>query len=80
MSTTSRYITEGALVEVTSIVPDGWDRSQVEVVYGIIVKNPEHSQITMFPEVHVYLIKSQKIRQFPIDSIKIISPITDSVT
>ena len=68
------HIEKGDLVKVKITNPNGWDRNEIETHYGIVIEKPEKSQITMFPEVSVYLMKMGKIKTFPAGAVEIISP------
>ena len=70
-------IEKGDLVKVKITNASGWDRYETEFYYGIVIGSPEKSQITMFPEVSVYLMKMKKVKTFTAGAVEIISPHND---
>ena len=67
------YISKGDLVKVEIWSTTGWGRNEVTHEYGIVIGEPKNSQITLFPEVNVYLLKEKRIQTFQAGSLEIIS-------
>jgi len=66
--------TEGDLVEITTISYTGWKDVDTTLCYGFVVATPDKMQLSLFPQVNVYLIKSGTVKAFSSRIVKIISP------
>jgi hypothetical protein len=65
-------IKRGDLVKVKYHLMD-YNGNEEEVMYGIVIDKPFSNQISLFPEVNVYLFKTKIVRTFTAGSIEIIS-------
>ena len=50
-----------------------WDGKSEEIMYGIVIDQPIENQISLFPEVSVYVFKINKVRTFTAGSLEIVS-------
>jgi len=66
--------TEGDLVEIKTVTYSDWNTVNTIVSYGFVVKTPEKMQLSLFPQVNIYLIKSGIVKAFSSKTVKIISP------
>lgn len=66
--------TKGDLVEISTITYSDWNTVSTILSYGFVVETPEKMQLSLFPQVNVYLIKSGIVKSFSSKAVKIISP------
>ena len=66
--------TEGDLVEISTVTYSGWNTVNTVLSYGFVVATPDKMQLSLFPQVNVYLIKSGTVKAFSSRIVKIISP------
>lgn len=68
----SWYINVGDLVKIhTKVFTAVHDKD--EYLYGIVVGDKKTNQITLFPEVDVFLFKDREVRTFTAGSLEIVS-------